>query len=543
METTGRAARRVTVGSLLGLAEVRAGAPEVLTAGADLDVPVRWVHVADTEGIGALIEGGELVLSTAAGFRSSTARVRRFLQDLAGAGAAGVLIELVDEDGRPDSAAVARLRRAAEGTTLPVIVLRRRIKFVRVTQAAHRLLIGEQLDQVDRFRHVHELFTRLNLDSADEQTILEAAARLVGGPVVLEDVAHRVLLAAGGEPAEDDDQSLTGWGDRAGMPGHAPVGPGSQVWGRLVAPRMEATDVAGIYVLERAGQALALARMAARDEEDLLRRARAGFLQALMAEDLDEDQAQARASDLGLRHAEVYVPVVAHLAADPEEDVTQVQLHERAAVDAWLGAGRSLGVDLLTTSVRNGSVALLLGLAAEEGAVDATLSRMTALVEERTGVAEPRRARGSTPGIWTVGVGPAGSTLVRGAAGLGEADQVARAAAVTQTRRLPFYRFADVRLRGLVALLADDPRVRTFGEAELGPLLDGRPPWGLDLLALYLAHGGNKSEVARAAHLSRQALYARLRRLEEVLGVSLDDPESRTALHLAVLWSRLRPRP
>jgi purine catabolism regulator len=56
---------------------------------------------------------------------------------------------------------------------------------------------------------------------------------------------------------------------------------------------------------------------------------------------------------------------------------------------------------------------------------------------------------------------------------LAEASQVAEAALLTE-HRPGYHRLQDVRLRGLLHLLRDDPRVRTFVERELKPLL-GEP--------------------------------------------------------------------
>src|SRR5699024_1238764 len=98
--------------------------------------------------------------------RDSVADARAFLEDLERAGAAGAVIELVDEHGEPADAAIAVLRRAAHGCRMAVAVLVRPIRFVRVTQVAHRLLVGRQLARLERARHVHEVFTRLSLESA-----------------------------------------------------------------------------------------------------------------------------------------------------------------------------------------------------------------------------------------------------------------------------------------------------------------------------------------------------------------------------------------
>jgi len=101
--------------------------------------------------------------------------------------------------------------------------------------------------------------------------------------------------------------------------------------------------------------------------------------------------------------------------------------------------------------------------------------------------------------------------------------------------RPPFYRLADLRLRGLVHLLRDDPRVQTFVERELSPLLAEPDTSLLDVLAVYLAAGGNKAEAAKQAHLARPTFYERLRRIERILGTDLDSAESRTSLHVALL--------
>jgi PucR family transcriptional regulator, purine catabolism regulatory protein len=102
--------------------------------------------------------------------------------------------------------------------------------------------------------------------------------------------------------------------------------------------------------------------------------------------------------------------------------------------------------------------------------------------------------------------------------------------------RPPFYRLADLRLRGLLHLLRDDPRVQTFVERELGPLLASEPDTSLlDVLAAYLAAGGNKAEAAKRSHLARPTFYERLRRIERILGTDLGSAESRTSLHVAML--------
>jgi purine catabolism regulator len=142
-----------------------------------------------------------------------------------------------------------------------------------------------------------------------------------------------------------------------------------------------------------------------------------------------------------------------------------------------------------------------------------------------------------------IGVGAAAGSIRDVRRSFLEASQVADVAAERPGEWFPgsqdrpaFYRLADLRLRGLLHLLRDDPRVQTFVERELGPLLAAEPDTSLlDVLAAYLAAGGNKAAAAKRAHLARPTFYERLRRIERLLGADLGSAESRTSLHVALL--------
>jgi purine catabolism regulator len=95
-------------------------------------------------------------------------------------------------------------------------------------------------------------------------------------------------------------------------------------------------------------------------------------------------------------------------------------------------------------------------------------------------------------------------------------------------------RLEDVHLRGFLALLADDERLRDFTTRELAPLRDADPAL-LVTLRVLLDHWGSKSAAAAELSLSRPALYDRLHRIERLIGAPLDDAEVRASLHVALL--------
>ena len=117
------------------------------------------------------------------------------------------------------------------------------------------------------------------------------------------------------------------------------------------------------------------------------------------------------------------------------------------------------------------------------------------------------------------------------------------AASLPGPEQRPYYVSGDVRLRGLLGVLSDEPRLVSFADSEIGRLRSYDARHATDLVATlrgYLHAWGNKSSMARASHLSRPALCARLSRIQDVLGVDPQDAESNLSLHVALLVSDLR---
>jgi purine catabolism regulator len=158
---------------------------------------------------------------------------------------------------------------------------------------------------------------------------------------------------------------------------------------------------------------------------------------------------------------------------------------------------------------------------------DDVLARLATRIRDRAGV---------DPAVLVIGVGATAGSIRDVRRSFLEASQVADVAAGRLDPAAPlFYRLPDLRLRGLLHLLRDDPRLQTFVERELGALLADSGGGLVDVLAAYLAAGGNKAEAAKASHLARPTFYERLRRIERILGTDLSSAESRTSLHVALL--------
>ena len=551
-----------TVSHILQLPVLRAAAPKVLGGATGLDAPVRWVHVSEILDVGNLLSGGELVLTTGLELEKSPEESASFIRSLEAAGAAGLIVELVGQRQRSRTA----LEKAARTATLPVVVVEHRVRFVQVTEIVHRMIVAEQLERVERARDVHEAFTVLSLESADTQRVVEQAATMIGASVVLEDLSHLVLAYAGQHVSTTD--LLDDWERRSRttpFPAHtarsgperwlqAAVGVRQQVWGRLVVPTpsaaFDADEDMAIMVLERAAQTLAINRLADRDQRELSHHAQAGLLNALrQPRGLSEAEALARAGSLGLKRSSYYVPLVFRTALQAwgspvlPADPFAGQQDERELLERLAKALKSSAGTALAASIQSGSVGMILALPARQQE-EATLQILAEAAAGPGVDANPAvQPNSAAPPAWIIGVGRLKATLLEAAAGIDEAAHVAESAATLREVGKPYYRATDVRLRGLLALLRKDPRVQQFVESELSAVLqaeaEGKGEY-LELLGLYLGSGGNKAAMARSGYLSRPTLYARLAKLEELLAVDLDDAESRTSLHVALLAHLIR---
>lgn len=530
-----------TLRSMLTMEALAAGRPEVIVGGAGLDRPVRWVHVAEVKDVRDLLDGHEVVMTTGLPFATTGSDPAGFVRQLVAAEARGLIVELGSDLPALPPAVVAEARHLQ----LPLVVLRAPVKFVEVTEAVHRAIVGEQYRGLAFAQETHEAFTELSLDSADSDTIVGRAAALVGEPMVLEDAGRRVVALAALDRSPRD--ILARWQersraapvlDRPGTTGSeewltCPVGLRGSAWGRLVAPQPVADPVQTAVVLQRAAQALQLSRLVQRDAAGLQFQARESLLLDLMESRVaDEVDAMARARALGVPSRPSYLPVVVHFGATAVPDQIVRQRRARAQLEASSEAARAARLDVIAGGVGDGQVGLVLALQSE-GAEDVALDALSVALDSRQGTRQ--RA--------TLGVGPAASTLVAATAHLRTTMHIASAGHVLSAAGRRWYRSGDVRVRGLMAELQDDDRVVAFVESELGPLLAHDSDRRAELLALlrsFVRLGGNKAAVAEDVHLSRQALYGRLRRLEAILDVDLDDAESAMSLGVALLAYDLR---
>ncbi|MFE1863019.1 PucR family transcriptional regulator [Streptomyces anandii] len=514
----------LTVRQVLGLERVLAGEPEVVAGAGHLDRPVRWVHVAEAADVGVMLTGGEMVLTTGVLLAGDEDKQAEYIRSLHRAEAAAVVLGL----GRAFPTPPEVMRRAAERCGLPLVVLHRPFPFAELTEEVQSRLVRRKFAAVSLSESVRTALTALITAGAPLQALLDEIAQHSACPVVVTNLAHRVLATAGERSAVDDVLrdweriARQAWGHHPGRSGtgggsegdgwiRAELGGRGERWGRIVLCGHRGDTATGRLLADRAAEALVLHRMLGGNagctwEEQSAQ----GLLTDLVSGVVAARQLLPRARAAGLPvNRRTFVPLVVP-GGDPAE------------LDRLL---RLLGLTGLAAELAEGATAVLLSLARDQDA-DALTAHFAARLRAESG------AHGTV-----VAAADARTAWDEVPAGLREARHVAEAVADSAAALdLPaVVRLKDVHLRGLIRLLRDDPHVQSFAERELDGLLCGAGQDLLDVLRTYLATGRNKSRTAQLHHVSRPALYRRLEAIQNRLGVDLDDFEQAASVHIALL--------
>jgi PucR family transcriptional regulator, purine catabolism regulatory protein len=537
--------RMLTLAEVLELPVVRRGLPEVVAGHDGLGRELRWAHVVEMPDPADLLKGGELVLTTGMGAGSREPGQRAWIGSILEQGVAAVAVELGYTWREHVPPVVVR---ACEAAGVPLVAFRRAVRFVEITEAVHAAVLHHQFELLRRGEEIHRRFTELILQGRGAPEILAELATAVGHPVVLEDAAHELVYYQSHPPRAGDDVTLAAWADvhRAEDRGEAPEGVlmvdvrlMETSWGRLMALAVDAPlDEFDRVAVERAALAVAIDLLGQQHEEHLRARSRGAFLSDLADGRVEEADARRRAEALGF-------------PGSPRGRMLPVAA-------SWRGPRgvRARGSDGLTWTRLSGDLRAALGstgFGVLIGPRDVDLLVLLALGGRTYDEALAEHVAGLFHGaLERRGLGPDDVAMAIGApvddwAGAGQGLRRVRRSAGGATA-LPPRRWYDARRPGVTDLLHDlreAPALDAFVDEQLGPLVAGgsaRHRALLDTLEAYLAAGGRKAQAARALHLERQSLYLRLRRIEELLDVSLDDEDAVLGLHLAVRALRFRRR-
>ncbi|WP_086741815.1 PucR family transcriptional regulator [Streptomyces glaucescens] len=499
-------------------------------AGGDrLDVPVRWAHVSELADPVPYMEGGELLLITALKLDAEDPEaMRRYVRRLAGAGVVGLGFAVgVNYDEIPGA-----LVDAAEQEGLPLLEVPRRTPFLAITKEVSAAIAADQYRAVTAGFAAQRELTRQALNDGPEG-LLGALAGQVDGWAALYDASGAVVAAAP-DWAVRRAARLTADVERlrdrpapassvVGGPDHEDrvelhsIGTGRRPRAALAVGTAAALGTAERYAVHSAIALLTLTTERSRSLHAAEQRLGTAVLRMLLAG--EPDHARAVAGDLygGLLDAPFRM-----IVAEGEASVS-------ALADAVEAAGARAGEAVL--AVTEGE--RLVVLAADGGAaVQACGDHAAALEAARSKDGAAREQPAGKDDDLVIGLSaPAGP--IAAAAAYRQAEQ---SLSVARRRGRVLVEHEQLASGSVLPLLADDA-VRAFADGLLRALHEHDATGRGDLVAslrAWLSRHGQWDAAAADLGVHRHTLRYRMRRVEEILGRSLDDPDVRMELWLAL---------
>ncbi|MGW8636341.1 PucR family transcriptional regulator [Streptomyces sp. NPDC055793] len=519
-------------------------------AGEDrLDTPVRWAHVSELADPVPYMEGGELLLITALKLDAEDpAAMHRYVKRLADAGVVGLGFAVgVNYDEIPGA-----LVDAARQEGLPLLEVPRRTPFLAISKAVSAAIAADQYRAVTAGFAAQRELTRRALTDGPEG-LLAALASQVDGWAALYDASGAVVATApewagrrAGRLTADvrrlrerpaPASAVVGGAEDPEHPENADrvelhsLGTSRRPRSALAVGTAAALGTAERYAVHSAVALLTLTTERSRSLYEAGLRIDEAVLRMLLAG--EPDHARTVAGDLygGLLDAPFRIIVAESVPA------SAARAHGRGSA-AGTGGDRldSLAEVVESAAARAGEAVLavpegerLVVLATDGGAAVAACVEYASALE--TGRPAPDPAGGDEDGL-TVGLSAPSGPIAASAA----YKQAEQALSVARRRGRVCVEHEHLAAGSVLPLLADDA-VRAFADGLLRALRDHDATGRGDLVAslrAWLSRHGQWDAAAADLGVHRHTLRYRMRRVEEILGRSLDDPDVRMELWLAL---------
>ncbi len=523
----------LSVGELIGDLDV------VLLAGqANLDAPVRWVHISELPDPTPWLSGGELLLSTGMALRSDDDQ-RSYVRRLSDHGLSGLGLGT----GFGYATVPAALLEAAAERAFPVFEVPYATPFIAVTEKAFSRLVNEQYAVLQRSIAAQERLQRIVLSEHGLEAIAAALATLVGGAALVFD-GRGVRLAQGTFRRELAPEAVEALGeelhDRARrgdcdgfaphhghLPGRALALP---VGGERAVPRawLVALKDAGALsefdrlILHQAVTVVALELLRGHVAETTERRLAGDVLAQIVAGRLGGAELARRLAPFGIG-GRVSALVLAPPGSHGVKAAGSAQL---AACEAALT--QALGEEAISALVATEGAhvcALLPGL------LDDELFELAGRAVARTGELLGRAVAAGAGRACAVGDARRAFHEARcalearqlGANGDGPPEGVAT--------------FRDLGSFQLLLSLQDSDALALFCQSLLGPIESGDGHYGGELmrsLEAFIECNGQWEAAARGLYCHRHTLRYRIRKVEQLTGRDLGSARDRIEFWLAL---------
>lgn len=546
-------ARPISVDEVLSAQEFTETDFQVVAGSQGLNREVKRAHVLSGVSAISLLEGGELVLTTGEGWPEDDHEVTTLLIRH---NPAAIVIELGTRFIRPPR----NLVHLCSSASIPLVVLKRQVKFALMTERVHRLVVESREQALAARAEIHDMLTELGIKRSPVDYIVERLAEALESTVILEDLGNRAVTWARGGNRKDNNTTSPGemetpfhvlepWASGTGGPiavdpswVRVPVEARGTRWGFLTALEGPEHPAGRKTVLELGALALALGRLSDWEGETWLETgSRIALRRILGGRYKRDDDITTQLAALGFRIGTR--PVIGGsltFRSDP-------QFFPRV-LSRLLERG-------LTATMPHGTDFIIAPDEQSQGCVFAVSEPTSSIAETSTWL---RLGNHLNNLLAEANVHPDGAVadLNLGPTGVGFTGLVRSLDLVTRARHstvgeqvgLVGVTVSDgLSLDVLIRQFASTVEMQEFSNGWLAPILEydssraaTRSVDLMHILRAHIAHPTNKSAAAAAANLSRSVFYERMEQIESLLGRDLDDGAVIAALAVASALHTMR---
>jgi len=539
----------VTLSELLskgGLAKGR------VVAGKDyLSNIVTWLHVLESPSIVDWMAPGELVITNLYSLIEKPDMQRELIRRMKDAQAAGIIIKVrrwVEDIPKA-------IFEEAENCGLPIIELPPEVSYHQVMQPVYTILLNQQLELLERSEQIHRSLTEVIVTGGEIDTLCATISELVANPVLIFDSTATLIAEYGANDCKGENLAvLDEYFTKAISEGAQTKGPveiqfsfqgrpvdalitpavaGEELWGFLMVLQSgRPIDNLDRKTMEHGVLILALLEAKIRSMRIVESRLKGNFLHDLLAGKAGaEEQMIYRSQALGLDLTASLTVAVFSLPETTCRDISDEETFRLCS-------------RILEQIIAEVSAARVPAIFNHEGLKIIALFETEGQSVPRLVEACIKRIRRSFPSVeLNVGIGGNSTGSSQIIQSYEDALQVLRVGKKLSAGKPGIYTYENLRIYCLLDNIASNPKTNIFISEKLGALIEYDKTKGNMLVPTmeeYFSCHRNAKETAARLYIHRHTLSNRLRQIEEITGLSFDNPENFFVLELLLHLIKLK---
>jgi PucR family transcriptional regulator, purine catabolism regulatory protein len=517
---------------------------EVIAGKKGLGRKIRWVHILEIPDVEISIRGGELILSTGIGLGKNTSYTY-FLERIIENGVACLCLEL----GEYFKEVPQEMITIADTYNFPLIVFRKTVRFVDITQELHSFIINRHHVQLKKLDSISREFQLLTLTSQSAIKILNLLYKNTNLDLVYLPIRSDPIFITNINNIEKtkvldsiDNQKdfwklyVSNEWSHLGMNYLAqPIGALGQIWGYLVLfTKKKKYEDFELLVLDRAVTALA---------QDILRKQYID-MQRLYEENLWIDDLLTNKGTNSHQITELlsstlkdldkynFRVCLINMSVDTKKTNNTINDAKTYYMDLAVVAKNAFqNYSFYPFIIFRGSHLVILVFDLSSGKQEK--ERYLRAIKKIQDVNDE-----SNNSLFRLkfGIGRSYENITNIHLSYDEAKKVIKITSLLQ--RLNNFFYEELGIYRLLINIKNEEDLQAFVNDYIGPLIDyDNTKNGGELirtLKVYFEAKGSKVEATRELHIVRQTLYLRLERIKEILGEDFMSPEKRLLVELAL---------